>query len=110
MTRFWTLQPPGRCLSWFARDCDGPFLDLPSACGGPGRFGAAPGRVKYPCYQRIRRGESHFQMERFWAEDRHNPLPHIALSTTALKSAYSNTALPSTHTAAELRKVLIVGG
>ena len=28
-------------------------------------------------------------------EDRHDTLPHIALSTTALKSAYRNTAFPS---------------
>jgi hypothetical protein len=31
-------------------------------------------------------------MEGFQGEDRHNPLPHIALLTTALKSAYRNTA------------------
>ena len=36
--------------------------------------------------------ESHFQMEGFRAEDRHNPLPHIPLSTTALNSAYKNRA------------------
>jgi hypothetical protein len=48
-------------------------------------------------------------MEGFQAWDRHNPLPHITLSTTALKSAYRNTALLSTHTAAELRKLLITG-
>ena len=49
-------------------------------------------------------------MEGFQAEDRHNPLPHIALSTTALKSAYSNTALLSTHSATELGEHLISGG
>lgn len=43
------------------------------------------------------------------SEDRHNPLPHIALSTTALKSAYRNTAFLSTRTAAELVKLLIQG-
>ena len=31
-------------------------------------------------------------MEGFQGEDRHDPLPHIALLTTALKSAYRNTA------------------
>ena len=41
------------------------------------------------------------------SEDRHNPLPHIAPSTTALKSTYSNTAFLSTRTGAELRKLLI---
>jgi hypothetical protein len=46
-------------------------------------------------------------MEGFQAEDRHNPLPHIALSTTALKSAYKNTAFRSTRTAAELRELLV---
>jgi len=51
------------------------------------------------------RSESHSQMEGFQAKDRHNPLPHIALSTTALKSAYRNTAFQSTHTAAELREL-----
>ena len=49
-------------------------------------------------------------MEGFQAEDRHNPLPHIALSTTALKSAYRNTAFLSTRTATELRELLIPGG
>jgi hypothetical protein len=49
-------------------------------------------------------------MEGFRAEDRHNPLPHIALSSTALKSAYRNTASLSTHTATELREFLIQGG
>jgi hypothetical protein len=44
------------------------------------------------------------------AEDRHDPLPHIALLTTALKSAYRNTASLSTHTVTELRKLLIAGG
>ena len=55
-------------------------------------------------------GESHSQMEGFQGEDRHNPLPHIALSTTALKSAYKNTAFLSTRTTAELRELLIQGG
>jgi hypothetical protein len=45
-------------------------------------------------------------MEGFQAEDRHNPLPHIALLTTALKSAYRNTASLST----ELRELLISAG
>ena len=49
-------------------------------------------------------------MEGFQAEDRHNPLPHIALSTTALKLAYRNTASLPTHTATELRELLIPGG
>jgi hypothetical protein len=56
------------------------------------------------------RSESHFQMEGFRAEDRHNPLPHIALSTTALKSAYENMAAPATCTTAELGALLIHGG
>jgi hypothetical protein len=49
-------------------------------------------------------------MEGFQAEDRHNPLPHIALLTTALKSAYRNTEFLSTRTAAELRELLVPGG
>jgi hypothetical protein len=44
-------------------------------------------------------GGSHFQMEGFQAEDRHNPLPHITPLTTAPKSNYRNTASLSTHTA-----------
>ena len=44
------------------------------------------------------------------SEDRHSPLPHIALSVTALKSAYRNTAPLSARTATELRKLLIPGG
>jgi ketosteroid isomerase-like protein len=34
------------------------------------------------------------------SEDRHNSLPHIALSTTALKSAYSNSTFLSAHAGA----------
>jgi hypothetical protein len=49
-------------------------------------------------------------MEGFQGEDRHNPLPHIAQLTTALKSAYRNTASMSIYTATELRKLLIQGG
>jgi hypothetical protein len=44
-------------------------------------------------------------MEGFQGEDRHNPLPHIAPSTTALKSGYRNTASLSTRTATELREL-----
>src|SRR6266851_3054986 len=39
-----------------------------------------------------------------------NPLPHIAPLTTALKSAYRNTAVLATRAAAELRELLIPGG
>jgi hypothetical protein len=49
-------------------------------------------------------------MEGFQAEDRHNPLPHIAPLTTALKSAYRNSTSLSTRTTAELRELLITGG
>jgi hypothetical protein len=45
-------------------------------------------------------------MYKFRVRDRHNPLPHITLSTTALKSAYKNTVFLSTRTNAELRKLL----
>jgi len=45
---------------------------------------------------------SHFQMEGVQAEDRHNPLPHIALSTTAPKSVYEKTASLVTDPAHEL--------
>jgi hypothetical protein len=73
-------------------------------------FGAAPGAGQMSLSPAHTPGESHSQIEGFQAEDRHNPLPHIALSTTALKSAYRNTASLSTRTAAELRKLLIPGG
>jgi hypothetical protein len=53
--------------------------------------------------------ESHFQMEGFRAEDRHNPLPHIALLTTALKSIYEYAFL-STRTVAEVRELLDSSG
>jgi hypothetical protein len=46
-------------------------------------------------------------MEGFQAEDRHDPLPHIALLTTALKSAYRNTTSLSACTTTELRKLPI---
>jgi hypothetical protein len=39
------------------------------------------------------------------SEDRHNPLPHIALSSIALKSAYRNTASLSTHSTTELQEL-----
>ncbi len=41
------------------------------------------------------------------SEDRHNPLPHIALLSAALKSTYKNTVFLSTRTSAELRELLI---
>jgi len=41
--------------------------------------------VRYPCDQRTPRRESRSQLEGFQAWDRHNPLPHIALSTIAPK-------------------------
>ncbi len=46
-------------------------------------------------------------MEGFHAEDRHDPLPHIALLTTALKSAYRNTASLSVRSATELQELRI---
>ena len=49
-------------------------------------------------------------MEGFQGEDRHDPLPHIALLTTALKSAYRNATSLSTHTATELQELLILDG
>ena len=75
------------------------------------RFGAAPGvGSNIPAPSAFARGESHSQMEESQAEDRHNPLPHIALLTTALKSAYENTAFLPTRTSAELRVLLVPGG
>jgi len=50
------------------------------------------------------------QLQGFQSEDRHDPLPHIALLTTVLKSAYRNTASLSTYTATELRELLIPDG
>ena len=49
-------------------------------------------------------------MEGFQAEDRHNPLPHIALSTTALNSAYRKMASMATYLATELRELQALGG
>jgi hypothetical protein len=49
-------------------------------------------------------------MEGFQAEDRHDPLPHIAPSTVALKSVYGKTALPATHLATDLRELHAMGG
>ena len=48
-------------------------------------------------------------MEGFLVEDRHDPLPHITLLTTALKSIYKKTTFLSTRTSAELRELLIPG-
>jgi hypothetical protein len=52
----------------------------------------------------------HLTWENSVSEDRHNPLPHIALSTTALKSAYRKTAPIATHPATELRELQALGG
>src|SRR6266566_4170467 len=59
---------------------------------------------------RTRKMRVALQMEGFQAEDRHNPSPHIALLTAALKSAYRNTASTSSRTTAELWELLIPGG
>jgi hypothetical protein len=69
-------------LSW---TCRPPTVDpaLPGAAPGMGQISLSPAHQP---------GGSHSQMEGFQAEDRHNPLPHIALLTIALKSAYRNTA------------------
>jgi hypothetical protein len=84
---------------------DGPLVDLASACGSPGAPGAAPGmRSDIPATGAPPGSESRSRMEGFQAEDRHNPLPHIALSPTALKSAYRNTASLSTYSATELQE------
>ena len=49
------------------------------------RFGAAPGvGSNIPATSASTWGESHSQMEGFQAWDRHNPLPHIGPSATAL--------------------------
>jgi hypothetical protein len=45
----------------------------------------------------------------FMSADRHNPLPHIALSTTAPKSAYKNNVFLSTCTSTKLLELLIPG-
>ncbi len=44
------------------------------------------------------------------SEDRHNPLPHIALSAIALKSVYEKAASLATHLATELRELQAPGG
>jgi hypothetical protein len=49
-------------------------------------------------------------MEGFQGEDRHNPLPHITLSTTALKSAYPKMASMAAHLATELRELQALCG
>jgi hypothetical protein len=49
-------------------------------------------------------------MEGFQGEDRHNPLPHIGPSTTALNSVYEKTASLSTHLVAELRELQVRDG
>ena len=49
-------------------------------------------------------------MEEFQAEDRHNPLPHIGPSATALNWVYGKTAPLSTHLVTELRKLQVPGG
>jgi hypothetical protein len=41
------------------------------------------------------------------SEDRHNPLPHITLLTTGLKSPCGNRTVLSTRTTAELRELLV---
>ncbi len=59
------------------------------------RFGAAPDvRVKYPCDQRIRWGESHSQMEGFQAEGGSTPYPHIALYAVVPRLISGPAAVP----------------
>ena len=58
-----------------------------------------------PRYVRKRPG-----MYKFRVRDRHNPLPHIALSTTAPKSEYRKTASMATDLATELRELQTHGG
>ena len=88
-----------------------PLMDLSWTCGCPGASARSGSEVKYRCYQRIHAStrtparREPLSDEGFQAEDRHNPLPHIALSTTAPKSAYKNTAFLSTNTSAELREL-----
>lgn len=43
-------------------------------------------------------------MEGFQPEDRHRPLPHLALSATAPKFVYGETPLLATYLVAELRE------
>ena len=47
-------------------------------------------------------------MEEFQAWDRHNPLPHIGPSATALNSVYEKIAPVSIHLAAELRELQVL--
>jgi hypothetical protein len=55
-------------------------------------------------------GGSLSQMEGFQAEDRHDPLPHITLLTTAPKSVYRKMTSLVTHPAPELGELQIPGG
>jgi hypothetical protein len=49
-------------------------------------------------------------MEGFQAEDRHNPLPHIGPSATALNWVYGKTVPLSANLATELRELQVLGG
>ncbi len=102
-------MPSRRTRHDIAPAADGPLLDPAPACGSPGAPALlqACGRISLlPAHLQ---SESHPQMEGFQAEDRHTPLPHITLLTTAPKSIYKSTASLSTHTTAELRELLISG-
>ncbi len=102
--------------AWTAQQARNPLMERHAGDQGAARspranaFAERVRGISYSCHQRIRGCDSHSQMEGFQAWDRHDPLPHIAPSTTALKSAYRNTASLSTHAATELRKLLIPGG
>src|SRR6266699_3485439 len=74
------------------------------------RTRSGPGPPGHARSTRTRKMRVALQMEGFQAEDRHNPSPHIALLTAALKSAYRNTASTSSRTTAELWELLIPGG
>ena len=72
---------------------------------GPQRPAAAEAGARVTSrYARIHPG-----MYKFRVRDRHNPLPHIALLTTALKSIYEYAFL-STRTVAEVRELLDSSG
>jgi len=79
-------------------------MDLPSACGWPGASPPLQARGQISLLPARPRGESHCEMEGFQAQDRHDPLPHMSLSATALNWLYGKTTHLSTHLVGELRK------
>jgi hypothetical protein len=87
-------RAPGEAVGQGADRGGGPTWIWAARCSAP-----EPSGDDRTC---VPQSGSYLQMEGLQAEDRHNPLPHIALSTTAPKSVYEKTVSLAADPAPEL--------